>query len=87
MTKQRSDFARAVRELRYHCGLTQLKFALALDVTPVTVSRWETQDRAPDGYCVYRLWKFADLNKCKAQAEVFERFLAARRRAEVGLSA
>ena len=58
-TNPRTPVQQAVVDMRHRCGLTQLEFALALDVTPVTTARWETT-HPPRGRALDKLAQFAE---------------------------
>jgi transcriptional regulator with XRE-family HTH domain len=50
LVAMRRDLASGrARELRERAGLTQRELARLLDVTPATISRWESGDRRPTG--------------------------------------
>jgi transcriptional regulator with XRE-family HTH domain len=57
-TTKKTNTQQALLALREHLGLTQRALALALDVTVVTVCRWETS-RPPSGASLVRLAAFA----------------------------
>lgn len=46
--KQRRTFGRALKVARADAGHTQLTFSRVLGVDPVTVSRWERGESAPN---------------------------------------
>jgi transcriptional regulator with XRE-family HTH domain len=53
-TEKKEPVQKAVIALRQHLGMTQQQFAEGLDVTVVTVCRWETS-RPPTGFSLFRL--------------------------------
>lgn len=52
-------FAEWVKRLRAHAGMTQEEFARALDISNVTVSRWETGRRVAEKRTARDLARFA----------------------------
>lgn len=72
--RTRTECQQALVDLRERLGLTQRKLALALDVTVVSVCRWETS-RPPSGTVLAKLADFARSSGQVDLAELFNRCL------------
>jgi transcriptional regulator with XRE-family HTH domain len=64
----------ALRALRTKLGLSQQSLAVAMNMSVVTVCRWETS-RPPSGYSLLQLAQFAHSNGAYDIANVFEEAL------------
>lgn len=48
-----------LKELRARLGMTQLKFALAIGMTPTTIAKYETGERLPPIKTILKIIKLA----------------------------
>ena len=71
----------AVTELRSKTGLTQAQFAVAIDVSPSTVSNWERGKFSNQRFTLSQIKRLMDITGCS-----FEEILAAFEPEQCGLN-
>jgi transcriptional regulator with XRE-family HTH domain len=72
--KRRTPVQEAVLALRKQLGLTQQQLAVAMNVTVVTVCRWETS-RPPSGFSLVQLMMFARRCDTAELSNLFEKHI------------
>ena len=50
-----------IKQVRKQCGLTMIEFGKALNVTNVTVCRWENGQRIPNVFTILKIAKMGNM--------------------------
>lgn len=77
MSQQVESLADAIKALRKHCSLTQVDFAVALNVAPASIHRWEAGTSSPEFEMIVSLWSFA-VQHGSPTSRYFAEFLVSR---------
>lgn len=77
MPEQIESLADAIKALRKHCSLTQVDFAVALNVAPASIHRWEAGTSSPEFEMIVSLWSFA-VQRGSPTSRYFADFLVSR---------
>lgn len=77
MSEVIESLADAIKALRKHCSLTQVDFAVALNVAPASIHRWESGTSSPEFEMIVSLWSFA-VEHGSPTSRYFAEFLVSR---------
>ena len=77
MSERIESLADAIKTLRKHCTLTQVEFAVALNVAPASIHRWESGTSSPEFEMIVSLWSFA-VQRGSPTSRYFADFLVSR---------
>lgn len=77
MSEPIESLADAIKALRKHCSLTQVEFAVALNVAPASIHRWEAGTSSPEFEMIVSLWSFA-IQHGSPTSRYFAEFLVSR---------
>jgi DNA-binding XRE family transcriptional regulator len=77
MSEPIETLADAIKALRKHCSLTQVDFAVALNVAPASIHRWEAATSSPEFEMIVSLWSFA-VQRGSPTSRYFADFLVSR---------
>lgn len=59
--KERELVGQKIKQVRKQCGLTMIEFGKALNVTNVTVCRWENGQRMPNVFKILEIAKMGNM--------------------------
>ena len=59
--KERELVGQRIKKVRKQCGLTMIEFGKALNVTNVTVCRWENGQRMPNVFMILKIAKMGNM--------------------------
>ena len=59
--KERELVGKKIKQVRKQCGLTMIEFGKALNVTNVTVCRWENGQRMPNVFTILKIAKMGNM--------------------------
>ena len=59
--KERELVGQRIKQVRKQCGLTMIEFGKALNVTNVTVCRWENGQRMPNVFKILEIAKMGNM--------------------------
>lgn len=59
--KERELVGQRIKQVRKQCGLTMIEFGKALNVTNVTVCRWENGQRIPNVFTILKIAKMGNM--------------------------
>ena len=59
--KERELVGQRIKQVRKQCGLTMIEFGKALNVTNVTVCRWENGQRMPNVFKILKIAKMGNM--------------------------
>ena len=59
--KERELVCQKIKQVRKQCGLTMIEFGKALNVTNVTVCRWENGQRIPNVFTILKIAKMGNM--------------------------
>lgn len=59
--KEREIVGQRIKQVRKQCGLTMIEFGKALNVTNVTVCRWENGQRMPNVFMILKIAKMGNM--------------------------
>lgn len=59
--KEREIVGQRIKQVRKQCGLTMIEFGKALNVTNVTVCRWENGQRMPNVFTILKIAKMGNM--------------------------
>lgn len=59
--KERELVGQRIKQVRKQCGLTMIEFGKALNVTNVTVCRWENGQRIPNVFKILEIAKMGNM--------------------------
>lgn len=58
---ERELVGQRIKQVRKQCGLTMIEFGKALNVTNVTVCRWENGQRIPNVFTILKIAKMGNM--------------------------
>lgn len=58
---ERELVGQKIKQVRKQCGLTMIEFGKALNVTNVTVCRWENGQRMPNVFTILKIAKMGNM--------------------------
>lgn len=58
---ERELVGQRIKQVRKQCGLTMIEFGKALNVTNVTVCRWENGQRMPNVFTILKIAKMGNM--------------------------
>lgn len=58
---ERELVVQRIKQVRKQCGLTMIEFGKALNVTNVTVCRWENGQRIPNVFTILKIAKMGNM--------------------------
>lgn len=58
---ERELVGQRIKQVRKQCGLTMIEFGKALNVTNVTVCRWENGQRMPNVFMILKIAKMGNM--------------------------
>ena len=58
---ERELVGQRIKQVRKQCGLTMIEFGKALNVTNVTVCRWENGQRLPNVFTILKIAKMGNM--------------------------
>lgn len=58
---ERELVGQKIKQVRKQCGLTMIEFGKALNVTNVTVCRWENGQRIPNVFTILKIAKMGNM--------------------------
>ena len=59
---ERELVGQRIKQVRKQCGLTMIEFGKALNVTNVTVCRWENGQRMPNVFTILKIAKMGNMS-------------------------
>lgn len=59
---ERELVGQRIKQVRKQCGLTMIEFGKALNVTNVTVCRWENGQRIPNVFTILKIAKMGNMS-------------------------
>lgn len=62
MMKRETDESRLIKELRASTGLSQLKFGMLYDISPMNIANWEQGVTVPPRYVICMLKRLIEID-------------------------